>query len=361
MLEETRVRLSTFSPVITNPITRPVEAVIDNAKIEFNDSSLYDLQGDPYRAVATQFDITGSQINYRIIESGGRFSNVDDDTGFNGTALTFLALQGNPSARIRSVDILADRNTLAVPQENISFTRDTVYMNVDNLSFSRHEEVTLQLGFRLDGTKGQDVLTGDMGNDVILGRAGSDILFGGAGKDRLEGGSGNDQLEGGAGRDLLNGGAGNDRLSAGAGNDRLIGGAGNDRLLGGAGNDRLNGGTGRDTLDGGTGADILTGGAGADVFLFRSFQDSRPGSARDVITDFAAADRIDLSALDANSLRGGNQRLEFSGTDAQAHSLWYVEQANRVILRADHDGDARADFEVALSGISSLSASDFIL
>lgn len=334
MLEETRVRLSTFSPVITNPITRPVEAVIDNAKIEFNDSSLYDLQGDPYRAVATQFDITGSQINYRIIESGGRFSNVDDDTGFNGTALTFLALQGNPSARIRSVDILADRNTLAVPQENISFTRDTVYMNVDNLSFSRHEEVTLQLGFRLDGTKGQDVLTGDMGNDVILGRAGSDILFGGAGKDRLEGGSGNDQLEGGAGRDLLNGGAGNDRL---------------------------NGGTGRDTLDGGTGADILTGGAGADVFLFRSFQDSRPGSARDVITDFAAADRIDLSALDANSLRGGNQRLEFSGTDAQAHSLWYVEQANRVILRADHDGDARADFEVALSGISSLSASDFIL
>jgi len=362
MLEGTRVRLSTFAPTKKDAITRPVVTRIDNTKIEFNDSSLLDLQGDPYHTVGTQFDITGSQISYRIVERGsGWFSNVDDATGFNGTALTLLELQGNSSLRIHSVDLIADRNTLNIPDSFVTFTRDTVFVNVDNLRYFQHAEWAVQLGFRMDGSSGADVLEGDTGNDVLYGRGGADILFGGAGNDRLDGGAGNDTLIGGTGKDTLSGGAGRDLLDGGAGADRLNGGGGNDTLRGGTGNDTLRGDGGNDLLLGGAGKDVLTGGAGADVFLFRSATDSTPGKNRDVITDFGRTDRIDLSGMDANSLRKGNQDFDFSGTKAAAHSVWYVKQGDKVILRADHNGDTRADFEVELTGIARLTEDDFIL
>ena len=335
MLEGTRVRLTIFGPDIDNPITTPATATVSDAKVEFRDIGRFDIQGDYYDVAATRIDIGGSRIGYRILEGhGGRFGDVDDATGFNGSALTFLALKGNASARIRAVDLVEGANTLDMPRDHITFTRDTVYANVDDLAFHPHAEWRLQLGFRLDGTGGGDVLTGDSGRDALYGRAGADLLIGGAG------------------RDLLDGGAGNDRLRGGVGNDALRGGGGNDRLAGGGGGDRL---------DGGTGKDVLTGGAGADTFLFRSFKDSTPGRNRDVVTDFTRGDRIDLSALDADSGRRGDQDFDFGGTGAGAHSVWYVKQKGSVLLRADHDGDARADFEVELAGITRLTEGDFIL
>ena len=68
--------------------------------------------------------------------------------------------------------------------------------------------------------------------------------------------------------------------------------ASRDLLLGMGSNDQLSGLGGADTLNGGTGHDTLTGGAGADRFVF-----SRAGGM-DVITDFAAGDKIDLRGMD---------------------------------------------------------------
>jgi VCBS repeat-containing protein len=120
----------------------------------------------------------------------------------------------------------------------------------------------------ITGGSGNDVISAGAGRDFVRGGSGNDTISGGAGSDRLNGGAGNDTVSGDEGNDVISGGAGNDRLSGGSGNDRLNGGAGNDTLLGGAGNDRLDGGTGNDTLDGGAGSDRIEGGAGNDLGIY---------------------------------------------------------------------------------------------
>jgi Ca2+-binding RTX toxin-like protein len=94
---------------------------------------------------------------------------------------------------------------------------------------------------------------------------------------------GNDAITGSAGGDVLMGFGGNDVMRGGKGNDVLDGGVGNDHLFGGAGADRLIGGDGNDTL---------TGGPGHDHFVFSAALNAATNVDR--ITDFSAADRIEL-------------------------------------------------------------------
>ncbi|WVX48526.1 hypothetical protein ROLI_016070 [Roseobacter fucihabitans] len=68
-------------------------------------------------------------------------------------------------------------------------------------------------------------------------------------------------------------------------------GAGADIAIGSDHADVLRGGQGDDRLEGGGGLDTLTGGAGADDFVLSS----GPIDLADIITDFGAGDRVDLS------------------------------------------------------------------
>ncbi len=264
----------------------------------------------------------------------------------------------------------------------------------------------------LEGAGGRDSLDGQGGNDRLRGLAGDDLLRGGAGHDTLEGGAGADTMIGGAGRDLyladgadtiiearnggidtlrsavglvlggnlehleLTGAAGTgtgnalanritgtgraNTLSGAAGADTLDGGAGADRLLGGAGDDSLSGGAGADRLTGSAGRDLLRGGAGADRFVFAGPVDSRRGAA-DTILDFGIGrDMIDLSGMDADTARTGDQAFRLAGS-AAAHAVWLVAEAGGLLLRGDVNGDHGADFEIRFSGIDSLKAGDFLL
>ena len=68
----------------------------------------------------------------------------------------------------------------------------------------------------LTGTDNVNVgnkLWGMGGNDVLSGREGADMLYGGAGDDSLSGGDEGDTLEGGPGADMLTGGLGDDTAS----------------------------------------------------------------------------------------------------------------------------------------------------
>jgi VCBS repeat-containing protein len=112
----------------------------------------------------------------------------------------------------------------------------------------------------------------------------------GNGDDLVNGTGGEDSLSGGNGNDAVYGLDGHDSLSGGNGNDSLYGGAGSDVLHGDNGNDLLDGGTGNDVLDGGNGNDTLTGGAGADKFVFGK------GGGNDIVTDFdTGLDRLFLA------------------------------------------------------------------
>ncbi|HNY64459.1 MAG TPA: calcium-binding protein [Deltaproteobacteria bacterium] len=68
----------------------------------------------------------------------------------------------------------------------------------------------------LQGTPGNDLISGYASPDVADGFAGNDTIFGNGGSDTLRGGDGDDVLSGGQGNDVLQGDAGNDTYLFGA-------------------------------------------------------------------------------------------------------------------------------------------------
>lgn len=256
---------------------------------------------------------------------------------------------------------------------------------------------------------GNDTFNGSAFNDVILGYAGNDALNGAGGNDVLNGGAGNDVLNGGTGADNMTGGLGNDTyivdsaadvtietstlaterdtvmssvtraLGAnlenltltgagainGAGNalnNILTGNAANNILSGGLGSDVLSGGAGNDILAGGAGRDVLTGGAGADRFNFSLISDSAVGINRDVIADFVrGTDKINLSAIDAvSATAAANDAFTFvAGPTFTAAGQ--VRFANGILYGNTDANTATSEFEIALTGITSLAAADFVL
>jgi Ca2+-binding RTX toxin-like protein len=145
------------------------------------------------------------------------------------------------------------------------------------------------------------------------------------------------------------------------------------RVLGTKGADDLTGSIKIDTLVGGRGHDLFTGGLGDDVFDFNSKFDSLRGAKRDVISDFGVGDNvaggleddlIDLKTIDANSLRAGNQHFKFVSKFHHKAGELDVKQDlahNTTIVQGDIDGNGRADFQIELTGLLSLSKLDFIL
>ncbi len=159
--------------------------------------------------------------------------------------------------------------------------------------------------------------------------------------------------------DTLTGGAGNDTISGLRGNDKLHGLAADDQLSGGDGNDQLFGGDGKDILGGGSGRDTLTGGGAADIFLFERVSDSSP-RGRSTISDFLAGDLIDLRPIDGNTKAAGDQAFTFIGSSVFNGQPGQLRFASG-LLSADVNGNRVADFEVALTGVASLKATDFHL
>ncbi len=139
----------------------------------------------------------------------------------------------------------------------------------DVLDFSGPEAPLLINIERIDGGRGNDILTGGDGDDAIYGGKGDDRLSGETGNDILDGGDGDDILLGGAGDDVLDGNDADDLLDGGDGDDTLTGNDGNDTLFGSVANDTfiVRGRTdGTDQFDGGPGIDTIRGTDGNDIF-----------------------------------------------------------------------------------------------
>ena len=110
--------------------------------------------------------------------------------------------------------------------------------------------------------------------------------------------------------------------------DVLFGGAGSDSLAGLNGADSLVGGSGADSLNGGGGDDQLRGGPGSDVFIYdvRQF-------GRDLIVDFTAGDRIDLSALGVSDLASLQPFMKQVGSDVVI-TLGYYDAPEQITVKA---------------------------
>jgi VCBS repeat-containing protein len=207
-----------------------------------------------------------------------------------------------------------------------------------------------------------DNITGGAGGQTIDGKGGSDTIYGGGGDDTLIGNAGNDTLYGQAGNDALTGNSGLDGLFGGSGSDTLNGGIEADVLYGGSGNDVLSGSDGDDLIVGGFGADRMNGGAGNDTFAMLDLRDTN-----DVITGFTfGSDKLNLSALDADSSTASNEAFAWGGSTATAHGVWVTSDGNNTVVYADTDGNLdTAEFMVTLINVSytppSSSPADFIL
>ena len=117
-------------------------------------------------------------------------------------------------------------------------------------------------------------------------------------------------------------------------------------------------------LIGASGADTMTGGQGADVFVFTAVTDSAP-SERDLITDFQrGADKIDLSAIDANLGMAGDQAFSFIGNGTAFTALGqarFVVAGGGVRLELNLNSSPTPEMVIVLNGLTALAAGDLIL
>ncbi|MBB1248481.1 M10 family metallopeptidase C-terminal domain-containing protein [Rhizobium sp. G21] len=149
----------------------------------------------------------------------------------------------------------------------------------------------------------------------------------------------------------------------------ILGGDGADRLTGSKAANALDGARGADLLTGGAGRDALDGGAGSDRFIFLAKSDSVVGKNRDVIADFTGADLIDLKSIDARTGAGNDafrfiKAQDFHDRAGELHMV-KVDKSGKAndltLVEGDIDGDGKADFQIALAGLHTLTAGDFAL
>ncbi len=161
--------------------------------------------------------------------------------------------------------------------------------------------------------------------------------------------------------------AGNDKISGAKGDDKLYAYNGDDIVVGNAGNDTIYGGAGNDKITGGIGRDYLRGEAGSDTFIYKSIKDSTGAVlGRDTVYDFEGSkgDRIDLSAIDANSKTTKSVAFSFIGTKAfggKAGELRYEKANSDTYIYADVNGDKKADLAIHLDDAVSLTKGYFVL
>lgn len=211
-----------------------------------------------------------------------------------------------------------------------------------------------------NGTASANTLVGSAVFDSINANGGNDLVYGRGAGDSVLGGDGLDLIYGQRGNDTIDAGLKNDTVYAGSGNDSILGNAGNDVMYGGSGDDTLNGGSGSDTFIGGYGADTMVDGTSIDHFIYLSTLDTG-----DIITSYAGANKINLTALDANTATAGDDAFTFvlvQNANVVANSVTWHQSNGNTYIHADVNGDTVADLEITLSNkLVNLTDTHFIL
>jgi Ca2+-binding RTX toxin-like protein len=368
--------------------------------------------------------LTGDGGNNSLAGGGGNdtlYGGLGDDTLDGGKGTNTASYSGASGPVSVNLSITTAQATGSAGSDTLKSIQNLVGSAfADSLTGDAHNNL-------LTGGAGNDSLYGGAGNDTLSGGTGDDSLDGGAGTDtatyadaasavnvslmmlgpqntlgagtdtlvnieNLTGSAFNDTLEGSAGNNAMDGGTGTNTVSyadataavsvslaltsaqntLGAGTDTLknftglIGSAFDDVLTGGTKNDTISGGAGNDTITGGKGGDVLTGGPGADHFVYLATADSTTAvKGQDVITDFSSAqnDKIDLSAIDANTMVSGDQAFTWAGSSFThvAGQLIELTKTGGFLVEGDVNGDAKADFGIFVDGSTALGAGDFIL
>lgn len=247
------------------------------------------------------------------------------------------------------------------------------------------------------GGAGNDTIAAFGGSAEMHGGDGFDQIYGGDGDDTIHGGSMNDFLRGGAGSDLLYGGDADDQMAA---TDRTDGGnlvtlGMHDTLYGGAGSDFMRGERAGHTYYGGADGDAIVvsdtpgnilvstvyGDAGNDSLQLQGNASAYGGTGQDVFMVDKNNSSV-YSALVAEDFTRGEDRLQIVFGDNSNYignlilitdgngaaglrgdglvSLSWQHEADNGGVRVffDTNGDAQADAEAFLVGLTDLQAGD---
>uniref|UniRef100_UPI003CFB4940 putative Ig domain-containing protein n=1 Tax=Pseudomonas sp. DC3200b2 TaxID=2804669 RepID=UPI003CFB4940 len=290
--------------------------------------------------------ITGNDAANVLDGQGG----ADSMTGGNGSDTYYV-----DNVDDTTVEKSSDSTVGGIDTVYTSLATWTLASNVENLVINTDgaaNGIGNALDNRLVAGNGNNVLDGRDGIDTVsyaLAQAGVTLALnttvqqntGGSGLDTLKyienaiGSAYDDKITGSSAANLLDGGAGKDELLGGGGDDTLIGGAGNDSL---------------------------TGGTGADTYVFTALTDLGLGALRDVIYGFKTteADKLDLTALDANIGTDAKDSFTFIGSQAfDAKNAAGQLRFENGILYGSVNADASAEFEIQLVGVTQLHQSDF--
>ncbi|NTW57488.1 MAG: hypothetical protein HGB20_10700, partial [Chlorobiaceae bacterium] len=390
----------------------------DEAGASTSDTFMLTITDKEYEETEGNDTLSGDKGNNVIYgaEGNDRMNGNDGNDILNGGegSDTMRGGRGDDTYYVDSTGDVVDENTSLLSglfrligyganQGSNAGGNDTVRSSADWTLASNIENLELTGAGDLNGTGNaiDNRIVGNDGNNMLAGLGGNDTIDGGKGRDTMQGGAGNDlylvddtgdvvteasragtdtvrsfvdwvlgsnvenlELQG---LDALEGtgnGLGN-RITGNSGDNFIYGLGGNDFLFGDLGSDSLYGGDGNDDLLGGLGADILVGGSGQDIFRYAaSDQSGITDDTMDIILDFVSRqDRLDLSGIDANTARSGDQAfsriiLGSSSTFTSTGQLRFDSAEG--ILYGNTDSDAQAEFAVHLQGVSTLRATDVV-
>ncbi|MEH2590705.1 beta strand repeat-containing protein [Bradyrhizobium sp. AZCC 1721] len=310
--------------------------------------------------------ITGGAGNDTLDGAGG----VDRLVGLGGNDTYSVDNQSDVVVEV------ANAGTDTVMAASAAYTLSASTENLTYVGTGNFNGTGNGLANTIAGGGNADTLSGAGGNDTIVGLGGNDILGGGAGDDTFiaTAGDGNDGYAGNGGSDTYSLAG----LAADATINLVTGTASSSEI----GTDTLTtienvvGGSGQDTITASNAHNTFSGGTGNDTFVFASTNAAGIDANRDIITDFVpAADRFDLSGIDANGGQAGNPEFVFVGELINVVGgvgqlgrgqlgYHYETDANGIehtIVEGSIDADAAAEFQIDLVGRHILSAGDFIL
>ncbi len=343
------------------------------------DFTTLQVEADDFLEVRYTIDAGAEVVGIRFLGTGvvnGDGDNWQQDKNLDGVLDAADAIGGavflSEDFAEFTFDIAGTGNTLELVFEDRDY-------NTAGARNANGEEIAID-NFRLltpaadvDGTPGDDFLTGTSEGENLNGSDGKDIIHGLGGDDVLNGGEGDDYLIGGEGADELNGGNGTDvalyfhaassvtiDLSDTANNagdaagdvynsiETFYGSFRADTLIGSAAGDRLHGHNGADDIFGNDGADMLFGGGGADDIDGGAANDRiYGGSGNDGILGGNGNDRI-YGENGEDTIEGG------TGNDVMSGGL----NIDTFVFNANDGRDSITDWQDGVDVIQFLSGAD---
>jgi Ca2+-binding RTX toxin-like protein len=174
--------------------------------------------------------------------------------------------------------LLVNSNVSGLTASDLSFTGDSVALNLEGLNTTASTSITFDVFFgqtTINGPQyGSGTIESDTGNDLIKAFYYYNTIYANGGNDEIFAGQGNATIYAGSGSDtiLLSGygntivsGTGSDIISGGSGQTTITLGDGNDQLTLGGSLDKVTLGNGSDFVQGAMDHAVVTLGTGSDL------------------------------------------------------------------------------------------------